>query len=51
MVQQSGFRRVKRGFNPLKVENLVPELPTNVGDPTDPYFQFQWYLVSPFDQS
>jgi len=44
VVQQTGFRRVKRGFKPFKVENLLPELPTNVGDPTDPYFQFQWYL-------
>ena len=37
----------KRGYNPLKVENLV-DLPLSVldqeADPTDPLFQHQWYL-------
>jgi len=42
-VQQSGFRRVKRGFNPLKVENLV-DVPLRHNDPSDPYFPYQWYL-------
>merc|ERR1711881_830128 len=32
----------KRGYNPLKVENLV-DLPPQE-DPTDPLFQHQWYL-------
>lgn len=32
----------KRGYNPLKVENLV-ELPPET-DPTDPLFVHQWYL-------
>lgn len=32
----------KRGYNPLKVENLV-DLPPE-SDPTDPLFQHQWYL-------
>ena len=37
----------KRGYNPLKVENLV-DIPLSVldqdTDPTDPLFQHQWYL-------
>jgi len=37
----------KRGYNPLKVENLV-DLPLSEleqdPDPTDPLFQHQWYL-------
>ncbi|KAF4526598.1 hypothetical protein B566_EDAN006413, partial [Ephemera danica] len=41
-VQQSGFKRVKRGYKPLQVENLVHLQPHS--DPTDPYFPFQWYL-------
>lgn len=40
-VQQSGFKRVKRGFRPLRVENLI-DIPLDSEDPTDPYFQFQW---------
>ncbi|XP_052126085.1 neuroendocrine convertase 2-like [Frankliniella occidentalis] len=41
--QQSGFVRVKRGYKPLKVETIVG--PISPGqDPTDPYFNFQWYL-------
>ncbi|XP_076165395.1 prohormone processing protease amontillado [Ptiloglossa arizonensis] len=49
-VQQPGFKRVKRGYKPLSVDNLVPlyqiKNPANPGnkDPTDPYFQYQWYL-------
>lgn len=35
-------RSQKRGYNPLKVENLV-DLPPQT-DPTDPLFQHQWYL-------
>nr|CAG4651666.1 EOG090X02T5 [Triops cancriformis] len=42
-VQQSGFRRVKRGYQPLRVENLV-DTPLKETDPTDPYFPYQWYL-------
>ncbi|KAK6635926.1 hypothetical protein RUM44_001180 [Polyplax serrata] len=42
-VQQVGFKREKRGYKPLKVENLV-EFMRPQADPTDPYFQFQWYL-------
>ncbi|XP_046401719.1 neuroendocrine convertase 2 [Ischnura elegans] len=41
-VQQPGFKRVKRGYKPLRVENLVKLRPHR--DPTDPYFPFQWYL-------
>ncbi|KOX71064.1 Neuroendocrine convertase 2 [Melipona quadrifasciata] len=49
-VQQPGFKRVKRGYKPLSVDNLVPPYqiknPANPGnrDPSDPYFQYQWYL-------
>merc|ERR1739846_199524 len=39
----ANHRGEKRGYNPLKVENLV-HLPPQV-DPTDPLFQHQWYLV------
>lgn len=42
-VQQTGFRRVKRGYKPLKVEALVPGIKP-AEDPTDPYFPLQWYL-------
>lgn len=42
-VQQAGFVRVKRGYKPLKVENLVKNMRPH-RDPTDPYFPFQWYL-------
>lgn len=49
-VQQPGFKRVKRGYKPLSVDNLMPlyqmKNPENLGsrDPSDPYFQYQWYL-------
>lgn len=49
-VQQTGFKRVKRGYKSLSVDNLVPlyqiKNPANPGsrDPSDPYFQQQWYL-------
>lgn len=47
-IQQPGFLRVKRGFKPYRVENLVDrEIVGAVSrhrDPTDPYFPFQWYL-------
>ena len=49
-MQQPGFKRVKRGYKPLSVEKLVPLYkiidPSNPAsrDPTDPYFQYQWYL-------
>ncbi|XP_050295160.1 neuroendocrine convertase 2 [Anthonomus grandis grandis] len=42
-IQQPGFKRVKRGYKPLKVENLVQNIEPHQ-DPTDPYFVFQWYL-------
>lgn len=38
----ASHRNDKRGYNPLKVENLV-DLPPQT-DPTDPLFQHQWYL-------
>ncbi|XP_031845673.1 prohormone processing protease amontillado [Nomia melanderi] len=49
-VQQQGFKRVKRGYKPLSVDNLVPFYQTKDSEyagnrePTDPYFQYQWYL-------
>ena len=46
-VQLTGFRRQKRGYTGLLV---YPEENVDSGithqDPTDPYFQYQWYLVS-----
>lgn len=42
-VQMQGFKRVKRGYKPLKVENLVPGM-RPAKEPTDPYFKYQWYL-------
>ncbi|CAG9765727.1 unnamed protein product [Ceutorhynchus assimilis] len=42
-IQQPGFVRVKRGYKPLKVENLVQNIEPHQ-DPTDPYFPYQWYL-------
>jgi proprotein convertase subtilisin/kexin type 2 len=39
--QQIGFRRIKRGYNKLR---LGPEDLSLNKEPTDPYFQFQWYL-------
>jgi proprotein convertase subtilisin/kexin type 2 len=38
----ASHRSDKRGYNPLKVENLVDVPPQT--DPTDPLFQHQWYL-------
>ncbi|XP_066245943.1 neuroendocrine convertase 2 isoform X1 [Euwallacea similis] len=42
-IQQPGFVRVKRGYKPLKVENLVKNIEPHQ-DPSDPYFPYQWYL-------
>lgn len=44
-VQQTGFKRVKRGYASLRIG--PEDLPLNK-EPTDPYFPFQWYLVSGF---
>lgn len=47
MEQQVGFKRQKRGYKPLRVENLVPfHQIHHTRHPTDPYFKLQWYLVS-----
>lgn len=49
-IQQIGFKRVKRGYKLLSVDNLVPlyeiKNPANPAskDPTDPFFKLQWYL-------
>jgi len=42
MQYSANHKSNKRGYNPLKVENLV-DLPPET-DPTDPLFQHQWYL-------
>jgi len=41
-LQMAAEDKQKRGYNPLKVENLVTIPPAT--DPTDPLFPFQWYL-------
>ncbi|XP_035205895.1 neuroendocrine convertase 2-like [Stegodyphus dumicola] len=39
--QQTGFKRVKRGYKQLRLrEEMTPLL----SQPTDPYFPYQWYL-------
>lgn len=48
VVQQVGFRREKRGYRKLPtitVEDVVSAAKEHK-DPTDPYFAYQWYLVS-----
>ena len=42
-VQQSGFKRVKRGYKSL--DDLKKQYP-GYEPPKDPYFKHQWYLVS-----
>lgn len=46
--QQQGFKRVKRGHKPLlSVDSMMPimnEITRDTGEPTDPYFKYQWYL-------
>ncbi|CAG0882972.1 unnamed protein product [Cyprideis torosa] len=42
-VQQTGFSRHKRGYKPLRVENLVHDIKPQ-REPTDPFFEYQWYL-------
>ncbi|GFS78184.1 neuroendocrine convertase 2 [Nephila pilipes] len=39
--QQTGFKRVKRGYKQLR---LREELAKEMSQPTDPYFPYQWYL-------
>ncbi|XP_308012.6 neuroendocrine convertase 2 [Anopheles gambiae] len=46
-IQQSGFKRVKRGFRHAVPLNYIPDKAPGYGGenvPTDPYFPFQWYL-------
>lgn len=53
-VQQVGFRRFKRGYKSLPAASLAAVDPAQAiataakehKDPTDPYFTYQWYLVS-----
>lgn len=49
-VQQVGFRRTKRGYKSLgAIDAAVAEAAKTHKDPTDPYFTYQWYLVSYID--
>ena len=47
-----GFRRFKRGYKADRLAQIVrpdgngPNRPSGMRDPTDPYFPYQWYLVS-----
>lgn len=50
-MQQSGFKRVKRGFRTLKSPAAISNFPIEHEHeaeegklPTDPYFPLQWYL-------
>lgn len=51
-IQQSGFKRVKRGFRTLKSPAAISNFPVENDKetesfskiPTDPYFPLQWYL-------
>jgi hypothetical protein len=50
-VQQVGFRRFKRGYKkplatPIDPAAAIAEAAKEHRDPTDPYFTYQWYLVS-----
>jgi len=41
-IQMTGFKRQKRGYTGLLID---PEQMAPIGqEPTDPYFQYQWYL-------
>ncbi|XP_015924707.1 neuroendocrine convertase 2 [Parasteatoda tepidariorum] len=39
--QQTGFKREKRGYKPLRLQEERTPL---LSEPTDPYFPYQWYL-------
>ena len=49
-VQQVGFRRFKRGYKslqaPIDPAAAIAAAAKEHKDPTDPYFAYQWYLVS-----
>lgn len=45
-IQQAGFHRTKRGYNRLRLAVLEQIQQQYQNEPTDPYFPFQWYLVS-----
>ncbi len=42
IVQLTGYKRIKRGYKTL--EDIQTQFP-QYKPPTDPYFQYQWYLV------
>lgn len=49
-IQQTGFRRVKRGYRPLNTANFISSSNRKLTrkqtgqEPSDPYFKYQWYL-------
>jgi proprotein convertase subtilisin/kexin type 2 len=43
-LEQAAEGKAKRGYNPLKVENIVSLPPGPMADPSDPLFPYQWYL-------
>ena len=49
-MQQVGFRRFKRGYKslqaPIDPAAAIAAAAKEHKDPTDPYFSYQWYLVS-----
>ena len=49
-MQQVGFRRFKRGYKslqaPIDPAAAIAAAAKEHKDPTDPYFAYQWYLVS-----
>ncbi|VDP08442.1 unnamed protein product [Soboliphyme baturini] len=44
VLQQEGFRRVKRGFRQLKERLKAEKAAVLANSPTDPLYPFQWYL-------
>lgn len=51
-VQLTGYKRQKRGYTGLLITpeqqeaNFDSDRGLETQDPTDPFFQYQWYLVS-----
>lgn len=44
--QEPGYKRVKRGYKPLEEQLKSLDFQSRLESPTDPYYQYQWYLVS-----
>ena len=41
-----GYKRVKRGYRQLEEQLGMLDFTDSFQSPTDPYYQYQWYLVS-----